>query len=185
LLPLPWPREGVLSERLRIKGEGYGLKRKRLRRRGCKFLNLRVWILIERDCMRIHSEIVKLNYNPATDVLSVEWPDIHGYNVEEIRAALGDIVLNIRNFGVRRLLVDSRKAVISISNGEYDRMTTQCIKELVASPIEKVARIESGDAAREAWVAGLVKARGAAIAFRNFATREEAVKWLELGVYRF
>lgn len=135
--------------------------------------------------MRIHSEIVKLDYNSATDVLSVEWPDIHGYNVEEIRAALGDIVLNIRNFGVRRLLVDSTKAAISISNVEYDRLATWFVRELVASPIEKVARLESGDAAREAWVASLVKACRTAVAFRSFASKEEALKWLELGAYRF
>lgn len=135
--------------------------------------------------MRIHSEIVNLYYNPTTDVLSVEWPDIHTYNMDEIRSALGDIVLNIRNFGVKRLLIDSRKTVIGISNGQYEKITTQFIKDIIASPIEKVARMESADAARETRLAGLISGCRMTIAFRNFATKEEAVKWLELGVYKF
>ena len=135
--------------------------------------------------MRIHSELVNLDYNPATDVLSVEWPDIHACNADEIGLALGDIVGNIRNFGVRRLLIDSRKTVGGIGNGHYDKITARFTRDIIASPVEKVARIGSADAAREARLAELLKACGMRIAFRNFATREEAVTWLEQGVYSF
>ncbi|GAA4431278.1 hypothetical protein GCM10023188_18650 [Pontibacter saemangeumensis] len=135
--------------------------------------------------MRIHSELVNLDYNPATDVLTVEWPDIRACQADEISLALGDIVGNIRNFGVRRLLVDSRKTAGGISDGQYEKVTARFIRDIIASPVEKVARLESADAAREARLAGLVRGCRMTIAFRNFATREEAVRWLEQGVYSF
>ncbi|WP_137760313.1 hypothetical protein [Pontibacter sp. SGAir0037] len=133
--------------------------------------------------MIIPSTFIRLDYNPSSDVLTVEWPDVHNYTLAEVKESLSEIIKAIRYYDVKRLLIDSRKTVVSIDNEKYTVLSTEFAKEMLQTRLEKLARLESSNIIREGQVQELVKTNNtAAIAFKNFTSSDEALKWLETGI---
>jgi hypothetical protein len=60
--------------------------------------------------------LIKLPYDPGTDVLSIEMPNVK-YNMEsDFKQALEIIIENIKNYDVKKLLIDARKSSIEIDS---------------------------------------------------------------------
>ncbi len=127
--------------------------------------------------MIIPSTITKLDYNPAKDILFVEWPDIHSYTLSEVNYTLTEILDTIRYYDVKKLLIDSRETVIGISSEDYTALAIQFVKELMATRLKKVARLESYSSLRESQVQEISKVK-TFIAFKNFTDTEAALSWL-------
>jgi hypothetical protein len=47
------------------------------------------------------SSIIKLEYDPATDILEVEYPDLEKFMLPEIKHAFNLMVETIRNYDVK------------------------------------------------------------------------------------
>jgi N-dimethylarginine dimethylaminohydrolase len=133
--------------------------------------------------MIIPSALIKLDYEIATDVLTVEWPDVHSYTLNEVNETLNEVLKTIRHYDVKRLLVDASLTVVSIDKEEYTKIAGNFAQQLLKTRLEKVARIESIDRMREATIKENNKpAPLGPIAFKNFKNKPEALSWLRAGI---
>lgn len=94
--------------------------------------------------------ILKLDYNPASDILEVVYPDLHDYLISEIKNSITILVNTVKNYDVKKLLLDARNTVISVGEAESREIASFLATGLIATRTQKVARIQSGSALAEA-----------------------------------
>jgi hypothetical protein len=130
------------------------------------------------------NRLIVLEYRPGTDVLSVDWPSVSAYDLTEVERSLSTLVEYITNYDVKRLLIDSTKAVISpdLDMVEYQAIVTEFAYKLQKTRLQKSARIMHADLAREATSQHISedisrKAR-LTVENRNFTDKAEALAWL-------
>lgn len=133
--------------------------------------------------MIIPSTLIRLDYNPAKDVLSVEWPDVQFYALDKVRHILKEVIDTVRYYDVKRLLIDARNSITGIDYEDYVALATDFGIQLTLTRLEKVARIESTSNQREKHVQHISEKNSfhAAVAFKNFPDEVTAITWLETG----
>ncbi|MFD3001963.1 hypothetical protein ACFS7Z_16440 [Pontibacter toksunensis] len=95
------------------------------------------------------SSLITLDYNPATDILVVEYPDVHDFLLPHIRQSLAIMVEAIRNYDVKKLLLDASRTIIDVSEEENRQLTLQLAADLMHTRLQKVARIQPLNYVRE------------------------------------
>jgi len=132
--------------------------------------------------MIIHNGIIKLDYNPTTDVLVTSMPDVRQFGLSEVNFCLGLIVDSIKNYDIKYLLLDSSKSVVEADNESYKAITTKFALDLMHTRLKKIARIGTTDANREeksAKVATEIRqGMNLPVEFQNFNSQAEAMGWL-------
>jgi hypothetical protein len=132
--------------------------------------------------MLIHSGIVKLDYNPSTDVLETCMPDIRQFGLSEVSFCLELIVDSIKNYDIKYLLLDSSKSVIEVDDEAYKAIITKLALDLMNSHLKKIARIGTKDTQREekaAKVATELRLElNLPIDYKSFNSKAEALDWL-------
>jgi hypothetical protein len=96
-----------------------------------------------------HNSIITLEYEPATDILSVVLPDIKDFTLSEVERCLGIIVEHVISYDVKKIMLDSSKAVIEVDNEAYHKLMLQFGKELMKTRLQKIARIATSLTAQE------------------------------------
>ncbi|AMM50751.1 hypothetical protein TH61_05555 [Rufibacter sp. DG15C] len=130
------------------------------------------------------NRLIVLDYSPSTDVLSVEWPSVSAYDLPEVEQSLNTLVEYIRNYDVKRLLIDSTKAAISpeLDMVEYQAIVTEFAHRLTKTRLQKSARIMHADLVREKISREIgdqvSKKANLKLENRNFYNRVEALAWL-------
>lgn len=128
------------------------------------------------------SSIIKLEYNPTTDILEVEYPDLEKFMLSEIRHALTLMVETIRNYDVKRLLLDASKTSVNVSEEENTQLTLQLAKDLATTRLQKLARITPSNQYREIKAQENInqaKQSGAMpYLLESFTNRAIAIEWL-------
>ncbi|MBF8963726.1 hypothetical protein I0P70_10740 [Pontibacter sp. FD36] len=131
----------------------------------------------------LQNSILRLEYNPATDILQVRYPDLQRYHLSEIRHSLQIMVETIRNYDVRKLLLDARTTAIEIEEDENRQLTVELAGMLSKTRLTKVARVQPADPEKEARAQRNIEAaRKAGILnyeVATFTTPEEALIWLK------
>ena len=122
--------------------------------------------------------LIKLDYNPATDILLVDMPSVTYGVVPEFRRALDIIVENVRSYDVKKLLVDARKSVIEMDPEEYSEVVKKFASDLKATRLVKGARVISPNADREKLVKQVVGTTDPGFLFHTFTDITEAENWL-------
>ena len=128
--------------------------------------------------------LIVLDYNPSTDILSVEWLNIQPYNLPEIRHTLEMLVESIRNYDVKKLLIDGSKTTVSpeLDEAEYRNIVFKFVSDISKTRLQKSARITTPDQVREAkskqLSAEAIKNTHLTIQSQDFATKSEALEWL-------
>ena len=134
--------------------------------------------------MIIYSGIITLDYNPATDVLATSMPDVRQFGMAEVSFCLGLIVENIRNYDIKKLLLDASNSLVEVEDEAYKAMATKFAMDLMKTRLKKIARVETADAKREEKSAKmsreLKQELNLPMEFRNFSSKEEAMGWLLL-----
>lgn len=128
--------------------------------------------------MVIPNPVVKLDYNPARDILSVEWPEVHDYSIAEAEYTLDAIVETVRCYDVKYLLTDVRKGIVDIPEPRYREMILRFAKGLAATRLQKLARVVTEVTVREEPINEVRQEARLVVPFRNFVDVEEALKWL-------
>lgn len=132
--------------------------------------------------MLIHSGLITLDYNPATDVLVTSMPDIKEFSSSEVSFCLGLIVESVKNYHIGNLLLDSSKSVVEVEDEAYRALVLKFSMDLMGTRLKKLARVGTADARREEKAASLsaeVRQRAnLPIEFKSFATEDEAMAWL-------
>ena len=128
------------------------------------------------------NSLVTLTYQPATDVLEVQYPDLHGYLLPEIKHTINILVDTIRNYDVKRVLLDSTKTVISVTAEESRNVTQWLAAGFITTRLQKVARLQSNSEEVEQTAASNIahvqQAHQLSFALKNFSDYNEAIAWL-------
>ncbi|ALI98741.1 hypothetical protein DC20_06895 [Rufibacter tibetensis] len=122
---------------------------------------------------------MKLEYDPAKDVLMVEWPDFEEYAIPELHYTLDSIVEAVRSYDIKNLLIDARSAVIAVGQKEYDEIAGKFANNLLTTRLRKLARLITDSSIREAHVQSFKQNARFSFEVESFPTKEEALPWLE------
>lgn len=129
------------------------------------------------------NSLIRLDYDPATDVLAVEYPDLHDFLLTEIKRSIDTLVDTMKNYDVKRIMLDSTRTIISVSDEESREIALYLTAGLMRTRISKVARVQSGSAAVEATAEGNIRhikeSMSLPFGLQNFTDRKEAVEWLK------
>lgn len=128
--------------------------------------------------MIIPSKFLKLEYNPATDILYVEWPDIYEFSSPELKFILGEVINTIRSYDVKKVLADSTKSVVTLDPAEYEMILDQFTKDLMDTRLERFARLTTGQGFREYAAGKVAEALQGICNVQNFNDKDEAINWL-------
>ena len=133
--------------------------------------------------MILHKDgLIELHYDVKNDILSVKWPDITNFIKSEVQYSFKLLIDAIRHYDVKKLLIDSRHNVVEIPDPEYKSLMLQFSQDLVATRLQKVARIVSFDANRENKVRAVTEQIRPQLKMtlqsENFGTEAEALAWL-------
>ncbi|WP_210465449.1 hypothetical protein [Rufibacter roseolus] len=127
--------------------------------------------------------ILQLTYDPATDILEMDWPDLAPSYLPEARQAFQALVETVRDYDVKNLLVDGSKASISISDEENTSLMLKIAQEFNATRLRKVARIASTDFRRESVadenLHKIQRSLDLHYEMQNFTDRAQAMTWLK------
>ncbi|MCP2044217.1 hypothetical protein [Pontibacter sp. HSC-36F09] len=139
--------------------------------------NFQIMILLQ-------NSILRLEYDPATDILQVRYPDLQRYHMSEIKHSLQIMVQTIRNYDVRKLLLDARTTSIEIDDEENRRLTMEFTAMLSATRLSKVARLQPFDPKNGTRAQRNIEEarKTGAISYEvaTFATPVAALDWLKV-----
>jgi len=130
------------------------------------------------------NSLIILDYTPSSDILSVVWPNAEPYNLAEIRRTLDILVESIRNYDVKKLLIDASQTTVSseLNEAEYKSIVIQFAHDLTKTRLQKSARITTSDKIREIksreLSATIITDTKLAVDSQIFSTKDEAITWL-------
>jgi hypothetical protein len=131
----------------------------------------------------LENGVLRLEYDPATDILQVRYPDLSSFLLSEIRHSLKIMVETIRNYDVRKLLLDASHTAIEVSNEENRELTMELASMLANTRLLKVARVQPFDAKKEMRAQENIEAarRAGLLPYEvsTFSNRMEAIHWLK------
>jgi hypothetical protein len=126
--------------------------------------------------------LITLDYDPATDILSVALPDIRNFGTSEVERSLDIIVETIVNYDIKKLLLDSSKAIIEVDDEAYRNIIMKFSMDLMRTRLKFLARVGSPleqQEKRATRVAEEAKRVSAVpVEFQNFTDSAEAMGWL-------
>lgn len=128
--------------------------------------------------MVIPNPVIKLDYDPARDVLSVEWPEVRDYTVSEAMHILDTVIETVRLYDVKYLLTDTRKSAIDIPEFEYKEIILKFAKDLATTRLYKVARVVTESTLRKVPIHEVTQQAHLSIPIQNFYSTEDALAWL-------
>lgn len=131
------------------------------------------------------NSFVVLDYEPTTDILAFEWPNVEAYLLPEAKRTLKTLVEYVRNYDVKRLLIDESKTTVSpelIDSPEYKEVLMEFVCDLTKTRLQKSARIVALDKDREAKTKKLtteiIQEIKLNISNKDFTNKSEAQSWL-------
>ena len=130
----------------------------------------------------LQNSILKLKYNPATDILEIDYPDLHGFLVLEIKHNINSLVDIVKNYDIKKVLLDSTKTVMSVSAEESKQVATYLAAGLVRTRVQQVARVQSRSTNVETTAQDNIKHIQTSLSLpfqlRNFTSKADAMAWL-------
>jgi hypothetical protein len=131
------------------------------------------------------SSVLTLDYSPATDILEVEYPDLHDFLLPEIKRNIDTLVEVVGSYDVKKLLLDSTRTVVSVNDAESREVASYLAAGLARTRLWKVARVQSPSAAVETRAQENIKhiqhAQPLPFQLQNFTGKAEALAWLRAG----
>ena len=125
---------------------------------------------------------IKLDYNTSTDILHINCPDMYEYDLLFIHQAIKVTVEILINYDIKKVILDTGNTGTDMSSESHSIVMAHLATDLVATRLQKFARIISKDTAREKRVEAFVKTwqeeARPAIKFQNFTSKADAMEWL-------
>ncbi|RNI24083.1 hypothetical protein [Rufibacter latericius] len=124
------------------------------------------------------SGFLNLEYDPATDIMSVSFPPVSDILVPEISSSFGIIVEHVRNYDSKKLLFDARDTQVDVGEEVFAPVIAHFVKSLTSTRVQKIARIISSSHFREHVVRKVFKGNKLPIQFQSFTEVAPAISWL-------
>ena len=125
---------------------------------------------------------IRLDYDPASDILMFEMPNVDIIVMPEMVRSLALIVEHIRNYDVKKILLDARKTDIWVEEESYAAIITAFYNELGNTRLEKIARLVTIDSVRENVVKKIFQNHRFPFQVQQFTDHSTAVAWLKSSV---
>ncbi|OKL39604.1 hypothetical protein [Pontibacter flavimaris] len=128
--------------------------------------------------MIIPNKFIQLDYNPTTDVLFIEWPNMHDYSLPEMRFIMEEVIASVKHYDIKKILADSRQSTITLDDETYGQLINGLALLLQTTRLEKFARLTTAELNREtiaSHAASLVKD---SIQYQSFDDAGVAMAWL-------
>ncbi|RDV11498.1 hypothetical protein DXT99_24510 [Pontibacter diazotrophicus] len=123
-----------------------------------------------------------MDYNPATDIMEVEYPDLHDYLLSEIKRSIDILLDTVNHYDVKRLLLDSTRTIISVGDKESREIATYLAAGLTKTRVQKVARVQSPSATVENTAQHNIRhisvSQKLPFELQNFSSKALALEWL-------
>ncbi len=123
-----------------------------------------------------------LNYEPASDILSFEMPNVDDVVMPEMKRSLAVIVEHVRNYDVKRILLDARQTNIWVDEDSYACIISEFYRNLMTTRVQKIARIVTPDSKREKIVLNLLNNMTPSVEVQRFIEVGAALEWLKSDV---
>ena len=128
------------------------------------------------------TDLVYLDYDPTTGVLYARWPDNSPLMVQYFEESFEAVLLAIKTYEVKYLLLDSSRNRNSLSPEHYLHIFTLLFSGLAQTPLQKMARLKSSFEGIESkfrhYNHEIIEGIGIHFQVANFEWREEAIAWL-------
>ncbi|AKD03430.1 hypothetical protein POKO110462_05640 [Pontibacter korlensis] len=133
--------------------------------------------------MKLHSDgLCELEYDAATDILTARWLQSKTSTLAELSYTMQVLLDTIRNYDIKRLLIDAHEDVEGVSDVEYVDLNVEFAKKLVQTRLQKIARLGNPNHNRENFIEALAEDLLAQpttlVAFQNFTDERSAIQWL-------
>ena len=125
-----------------------------------------------------NSPLIRLDYTPATDILTADLSATYEFYAMEVQEALSTIAKYIRHYDVKRLLMDSRKRIVQIENERYAIIMADFMREIETTRLQKLARLRTGNTDRENLAKAMQEQFITSFQMKTFAEKEQALDWL-------
>ena len=122
---------------------------------------------------------IRLDYDPASDILSFAMPSVNDVVMPEMRRCLGVIVEHVRNYDVKKVLLDARETDIGVGQEIYGPVIAEFYRGLAATRLRKVARLVAPGSPRERIIRGVLEDIHFPMEVRAFAEAASALEWLK------
>ncbi|WP_242926830.1 hypothetical protein [Pontibacter vulgaris] len=131
--------------------------------------------------MILYSGLITLKYDPATDILETEMPNVSQFTLPEVRSCLDIIISHIHNYHITKALFDSRGTQLDIGENdeEYKALAAKFGADLITTKLRKVARLALADKKREKQGQKLQESAKETLTIRTFSSYPEAMNWLQ------
>lgn len=130
------------------------------------------------------NSVVKLDYDPTTDILVVEYPDLHDYLLSEVKHSIDKMLQIIRSYDIKYLLLDSTRTVSSVEENESREVATYLAAGIMKTRVLKVARVQSPMEAVEKRAQCNIKHIQESLPLpfqlKNFTEKAVALEWLQV-----
>ena len=125
------------------------------------------------------SPLIRLEYAPATDILSADLSAAYEFYLMEVREAFDTLVKTVRHYDVKKVLMDSRNRIIQVEQEKYAALLTNFLDELQATRLQKLARLHTGNSTRENLVKTMQQQIDYSFQIKTFTDKDQALKWLK------
>lgn len=126
-----------------------------------------------------NSPSIRLNYSPTTDILIADLSATYEFYALEVQEALTTIARYIRHYDIKKLLIDSRNRIVQMDNDQYTAAMTTFMRELEATRLQKLARLNTNHTNREHLARTMQEQVITKFQMRTFNEPEQALAWLE------
>lgn len=124
------------------------------------------------------SPLIRLEYSPATDILTADLSAAYEFYLMEVREAFDTLVKNARHYDVKRVLMDSRKRIIQIEEDKYAALLADFLNDLKTTRLQKLARLHTGNNTRENLVKTMQQQVNYGFLLKTFTDKDQAIEWL-------
>ncbi|MFT2009294.1 hypothetical protein ACMA1I_11520 [Pontibacter sp. 13R65] len=129
------------------------------------------------------NSLICLNYDPSSDIIVVEYKELHNVLIPEIKHSIHILIETVKNYDIKRILLDSSQTKKIVNEDNAFEITMFLAKEMLKTRIQKVARLQSPssdveNSTQSNWA--LVKTLWP-IPFdlQDFRNKQEALLWLK------
>ncbi|GHA81454.1 hypothetical protein [Pontibacter akesuensis] len=129
------------------------------------------------------NSIIKLDYDPATDIVVIEYPSLYGYLLPEIKHSLDILTDTVRSYDIKRVLLDASRTTVSVTPEESRELTVYLAGALARTRVRKLARVQSLDTTVETRatenIAHVQQEFTLPYLLQSFTQKAEALAWLQ------
>ncbi len=139
-------------------------------------------LLTHAQMILFDNSLIRLNYDPATDILLAECPDLHGYLLHEIKHSIDVLVDTAKNYDIKKLLLDSTNSVPSGKEEESMEVALYLATAIAKTRLQRMARVRPLSNTTEAkslvQIRHIKEKHQFPFQLQSFSSRPEAISWL-------